>query len=164
MISREYANNSGMCWGYLRAKTLAYTLKHCIQVCRSGIIFLWPWIESADCTSKIFGPGVWEDLDRPWAGGNSVKSTNSQLRIFSASFFGSEGIPLPSETSAEVFPTEDKAAANESWEDEASANPGRESDELELQDTPADSKVAVSAGKDPASVTIKEHTWLLINT
>ena len=64
------------------------------------------------------------------------------------------------------FPTENRAAANESWLDEASAKPaaGKESEALELPDALTDSKVAVFASKEPASVTIKGRSWLLIHT
>ena len=65
-----------------------------------------------------------------------------------------------------LIPTEDGAAANESWLDEASVDPAavNKSEVLELPEAPTESNMAVSAGKDPASVTIKEHSWLLINT
>ena len=84
-----------------------------------------------------------------------MKSTNSQLRIFSTNFLGKEGIPLPREISVEDFPTEDRAAANKSCEDEAPTDSGRTDDELELSEAPAVAKVAVLAGNDPASVAIK---------
>ena len=52
----------------------------------------------------------------PLAGGNSLKSTYSQLRIFSTSFLGSVGIPLPRETSAIGLFSDDRAAASETWD------------------------------------------------
>ena len=104
-------------------------------------------MDSADWTNKILGPGVCGGLDKPLAGGSSLKSTYSQLRALSTSFFGSGGIPLPREMSAEDFPNRDRAEASDSWAEDAS----RGFDELEVSEAPAAVNVAVSAGSEPAS-------------
>ena len=93
-------------------------------------------------------------MDKTLAGGSSVKSTYSQLRIFLTNFFGSKGIPLPSEISIGGFPKEDNADASDSWDEDVPKESSGVS-ELELSAAAAGVNVAVSAGNDPASVVMK---------
>ena len=79
-----------------------YSAKHCSQVARSGIIFL-EFNRSAACTTTIC-PSIelGMALTFPFAGGRFENSTYSPASIFSATFLGIAGSPVPSATVAEV--------------------------------------------------------------
>ena len=97
-----YASRSGTRLGSLAVTMAIYSAKHCSQVARSGIIFL-EFNRSAACTTTIC-PSIelGMALTFPFAGGRSENSTYSPASIFSATFLGIAGSPLPSATVAEV--------------------------------------------------------------
>ena len=93
-----YAISSGILFGLCGPTVATYNAKHCIQVARSGMIFL-DCMRSAAWTTKTCPSRAWGTaLAFPLAGGSSAKSTYSPASIFSTSLFGSAARPAPAGT------------------------------------------------------------------
>jgi hypothetical protein len=131
-----------------------YIVKHCIHVITSGIRFLWLLIASADWISSTFG-GTEDRGLALRAGGRSLKSTNSQFKILSTTFFCRVGIPLPREISVEALLRDDKAAASD--DGAPTATEPLAALDTEPADVPAAVKTAVSAGREAELVCRKEQ-------
>ena len=106
-------------------------------------------MESADWISNTLG-GMDDSGLVLRAGGRSLKSTNSQLKILSTTFFGKVGIPLPSEISEDALLKDDRAAASKDGLLIAKALPAAVAEEP--AEDPAAVNTAVSAGRRAGSV------------
>lgn len=82
-----------------------------------------------------------------------MKSTNSQLKILSTTFFCRVGIPLPSEISVDALLRDDRAAANEDGVLIAKEPPATLDDKP--AEDPAAVNTAVSAGRRAESASSK---------